>query len=64
MNCPECNGKQYCPCKNCAKRNAGKVVWEWISGNGPIKCGHCGHVMSVDAWEALEYQQMKEGETC
>lgn len=50
MTCPKCNEAQYCPCENCAKRSAGKVVWKWDDTGEIISCGHCGHTMSADDW--------------
>lgn len=53
MTCPKCNGEQLCPCKSCAERNTGKVVWRWINGE-LIACGHCGYTAHVDHWQDLE----------
>jgi len=57
MVCPKCKNKQYCPCDSC--NNTGKITWKWLSGNGPIECGHCGYVMSAEVWELEEYKQFK-----
>jgi len=57
MLCPNCKGEMHCPCLSCTTKNSDKVVWKWISGNGPIECGHCGHTMSVGAWENESYIQ-------
>lgn len=57
MICPKCQGEQHCPCQSCADKNHGKVTWIWVTGNGPIKCGHCGHTMSCGEWEAEEFKQ-------
>ena len=57
MKCPKCQGEQHCPCKNCKDKNRGKVVWKWITGNGPIECGHCGYQMPAEEWEYEEYRQ-------
>ena len=51
MKCPNCQGEQHCPCKNCKDKNRGKVTWIWVTGNGPIECGHCGYIMSYSEWE-------------
>ena len=50
MSCPICGQEQNCPCENCKEANKGKVVWIWVTPNGPIKCGNCGHAMSCDGW--------------
>ena len=63
--CPKCKEEQNCPCENCQERNEGKITWIWIDGNGPIKCGHCGHTMSVDEWmheEMRQFEEFKEAE--
>jgi len=60
MTCPNCGKEQYCPCSNCQPRHKQKVVWVWVTENGPISCGHCGHTMSVGEWEDLSYKQYKE----
>jgi len=53
MKCPKCDGIQYCPCESCRKQHKQDVVWKWVTDNGPISCGHCGHTMSVEEWEDL-----------
>ena len=60
--CPKCEGKQYCPCTACSPKNKDKTTWVWVGSDGPIECGHCGHTMSVDEWETLDYKEYK-GET-
>ncbi|MBC8184934.1 hypothetical protein H8E88_27900 [candidate division KSB1 bacterium] len=60
MKCPECQGEQCCPCKNCAKLNADKPTWIWVTGNGPIKCSHCGHEMGVGEFQIEEFKQYDE----
>jgi hypothetical protein len=60
MYCPKCQGEQFCPCKNCADRNKDKVTWIWVTGNGPIKCGYCGHEMSVGEFQDEEFKQYEE----
>jgi aspartate carbamoyltransferase regulatory subunit len=57
MKCPKCNEIQYCPCPACVERHKQDVTWIWVTGNGPIKCGHCGHEMSVGEWEQEEWNQ-------
>lgn len=57
--CPFCGEEQHCPCTNCSDKNADKVAWIWVAGNGPIKCGHCGHEMSLDDWEIEEWNQFE-----
>ena len=57
MNCPKCRGKQHCPCDNCATKNKGKITWKWVTGNGPIECGHCGHTMGMGDWMDEDYKQ-------
>jgi len=47
--CPKCGGEQYCPCKHCQARNGPQITWKWVTGNGPIACGNCGHTM--DEWD-------------
>jgi len=37
-----------------------EIVWEWVTPDGPIACGHCGHTMSVDEWDD-EGKRQKEG---
>lgn len=60
MKCPKCGGEQYCPCKNCAEKNKDKVTWIWKTGNGPIECGHCGHIMDMGTWYKLEYEDFEK----
>ena len=57
MICPKCKGNQHCPCKNCSDKNRGKTTWKWITENGPIECGHCGHTMSYGDWCIEEFKQ-------
>ena len=54
--CPCCAGKQFCPCENCCKFHEQKIVWKWVTPNGPIACGHCGFTMSCDDWMLFEYE--------
>ena len=60
MKCPKCGGEQYCPCKSCKERNKGKITWIWVTPNGPIECGHCGHTMSCGEWMDEDWEQMKQ----
>jgi len=60
MLCPKCSGKQYCPCPACQDRHGQEIVWRWITHNGPIACGHCGHTMSEWDWGREEWKQHKE----
>lgn len=60
MKCPKCGEKYHCPCKSCADRNKGKVVWIWKTGNGPIECGNCGLSLELHEFEDEDYRQMKE----
>lgn len=55
--CPNCSGEQHCPCENCKERNKDKITWIWITVNGPIECGHCGHTMSFGEWLMEEFKQ-------
>jgi hypothetical protein len=57
MNCPNCQNEMHCGCKNCAARNAGKVVSQWPDGN-TMACGHCGHSGSGDYWLDVEVDQL------
>lgn len=60
LKCPTCNNEQYCPCKNCAAKNAGKVTWKYIDPEIPIiACGHCGLQKTADEWDDIQYEQMK-----
>lgn len=63
--CPRCGGKQLCPCKNCAKSNAGQVTWIWLTDGETIECGHCGEEAHADFWlewdfSSWHYQQSSE----
>jgi len=60
MDCPKCGGKQYCPCAHCKERHKQETTWIWVTGNGPIKCGWCGYIMSISEWEDLEWQAYKK----
>lgn len=57
--CPKCGQEQFCPCKNCADRNAGKVVWKWTPDGECISCGHCGFTAHADQWLDFEYEYLK-----
>ena len=58
--CPNCGGEQYCPCPSCRERHGQEIVWKWVTGNGPVACGHCGHIMSTDEWDMVEYKQYEK----
>jgi hypothetical protein len=60
MKCPKCGGEQYCPCYWCKLGHKQKVVWKWVSPNGPIACGHCGHTMKEDEWERESIKQYEK----
>lgn len=60
MTCPNCSGIQHCPGECCKDRNQYKIVWIWVSGNGPISCGYCGFTMSVDDWMHHDIEQAKK----
>lgn len=61
LACPECGQLQYCPCPACRESHNQKIVWIWITGNGPIACGHCGHTMTEDEWTDECYRQLEAG---
>jgi hypothetical protein len=58
MKCPCCAEKQRCPCKNCADKNKGEIVWIWVDES--CKCGKCGFTMHADGWLDLEWQEITE----
>ena len=60
MYCPNCGNEQWCPCDSCREMHQREIVWEWVTPDGPIACGHCGHTMSVDEWDD-EGKRQKEG---
>ena len=60
MKCPKCGGEQHCPCPACVKRCKQKVTWKWVTDDGPIACGHCGHTMSEWDWVGEEFKQLEE----
>jgi hypothetical protein len=62
MICPKCKKKQYCPCPNCKPKNPGKIFWIWETGNGPIKCGNCGHYLGLCEWRDVEFRQYEEAD--
>lgn len=57
MFCPECDGEQFCPCKHCILTDKQVVTWIWVTPDGPIACGHCGLIMTVDEWALVELAQ-------
>lgn len=62
MVCPKCHKKQHCPCKHCKPSHEQEITWKWLTKNGPIACGHCGHTMSLDEWDKEGYRQHEDSE--
>ena len=59
LRCPNCGGKQYCPCPSCREHHKQQVVWKWVTPSGPIACWHCGYTMDEWGWLKEEERQWR-----
>lgn len=59
MKCPDCKTDLGCPCRMCRAKNPGST-FEWVDGNGPLKCSVCGRIISLGEANQIEDNEFEE----